>query len=59
MARRQRARSTISGSRAALRISVVPFASVAAMSAFSVAPTETKGNSITAPGARPLAVAWT
>ena len=49
MRRRHWARSTISGSRAALRITVVPRASVAAISTFSVAPTETKGKSTTAP----------
>ena len=43
IARRQRARSAISGSRAAFSSTVVPRASVAAMSAFSVAPTETSG----------------
>ena len=36
---RNDARSQISGSRAALSITVVPLASTAAMSAFSVAPT--------------------
>ena len=56
---RQVARSTISGSRAAFRISVVPFASTAAISAFSVAPTETNGKSITAPFSPPGAFAWT
>ena len=38
---RQSARSAISGSQAALRISVVPWASTAASMACSVAPTET------------------
>ena len=53
MAMRQRARSSISGSRAALPIRVSPLARVAAISAVSVAPTETKGNSMRAPF-RPL-----
>src|SRR3989338_158925 len=53
MRRRQRARSTISGSRAAFFRTVVPLASVAAISAFSVAPTDTKVNSNTAPVRRP------
>ena len=56
---RQAARSTISGSRAALPITVVPFASVAAINAFSVAPTETKGKSIRPPFSPPGARAWT
>jgi hypothetical protein len=49
MAVRQRARSPISGSRAALRRTVVPFAITAASRACSVAPTDTNGNSISAP----------
>ena len=57
--RRQCARSTISGSRAAFLSTVVPRASVAAISTFSVAPTETKGNSMTAPRSPDGAVAWT
>ena len=56
--RRHWARSTISGSRAALRITVVPRARVAAISTFSVAPTETKGKSTTAPLSPEGAVAW-
>ena len=40
---RQWPRSSISGSRAALLITVSPLASVAAISAVSVAPTETNG----------------
>jgi hypothetical protein len=43
------ARSSISGSRAALISTVSPSASAAAISVFSVAPTETKGNSMRAP----------
>ena len=53
------ARSTISGSRAAFFSTVVPRASVAAISTFSVAPTETSGNSKTAPFSPEGAVAWT
>ena len=41
--------STISGSRAALSISVTPLASTAAMSRFSVAPTLGKSSQIVAP----------
>ncbi len=43
IATRQSARSVISGSRAALISTVSPSASVAAISRFSVAPTETDG----------------
>ncbi len=46
---RQRPRSSISGSRAAFSITVSPSASEAAISVFSVAPTETMGNSMRAP----------
>mmetsp|Transcript_27491 Transcript_27491/g.50825 ORF Transcript_27491/g.50825 Transcript_27491/m.50825 type:complete len:305 (+) Transcript_27491:1833-2747(+) len=49
MERRQVAKSTISGSRAAFLITVVPLANVAAIRMFSVAPTEAKASSITAP----------
>ena len=49
MRRRHWARSTISGSRAAFFSTVVPRARVAAISTFSVAPTETSGNSKAAP----------
>ena len=41
--------STISGSRAALSITVVPLASTAAIMMFSVAPTDGKSNSILVP----------
>ena len=51
--RRQSARSTISGSRAALLMTVVPLAKVAAIMMFSVAPTEANGKSMTAPLRRP------
>ena len=57
MAFRQRARSPISGSRAALASTVRPSASAAAISRFSVAPTETNGNTMVAPRSRPLTVA--
>ena len=53
IATRQAARSPISGSRAALASTVRPSASVAAISRFSVAPTETNGNTIVAPRSRP------
>ena len=43
------ARSTISGSRAALSITVVPWASTAAISRFSVAPTLGKSSQMLAP----------
>ena len=46
---KQFARSTTSGSRAALRITVSPRARVAAIIKFSVAPTEATGSSIRAP----------
>jgi hypothetical protein len=46
---RQLARSTTSGSRAAFSITVVPWASVAAMRATCVPPTVTFGNSISLP----------
>ena len=49
MATRQSARSLISGSRAALDSTVRPCARLAAISRFSVAPTETKGNRMSAP----------
>ena len=49
MAIRHLQRSSISGSRAALPISVLPLASTAAISAVSVAPTETLENSIRPP----------
>ena len=53
-------RSTISGSRAALNNCVRPLASTAAISAFSVAPTETTGKLKSPPGSRPLgALAFT
>ncbi len=53
-------RSTISGSRAALNSWVLPFASTAAISAFSVAPTETTGKLKSPPESRPLgALAFT
>jgi hypothetical protein len=51
--------STISGSRAALSISVVPLASTAAMSRFSVAPTLGKSSQIVAPCRPPGAEAIT
>ena len=44
-----RHRSTISGSRAALSMTVVPFASTAAVRMFSVAPTLGKSNQIVVP----------
>jgi hypothetical protein len=47
--------STISGSRAALSISVRPSASTAAISRFSVAPTLGKSSQIVAPCRRPVA----
>ena len=46
-------RSTISGSRAALNKRLVPLASTAAISAFSVAPTLTTGKSKSPPGIPP------
>ena len=46
---RQSATSPISGSRAALSITVVPSASAAAISAVWVPPTVTLGNTISAP----------
>ena len=49
-------RSTISGSRAALSMTVVPLASTAAVRMFSVAPTLGKSSQIVAPR-RPLASA--
>ena len=52
IATRQRHRSVISGSRAAFSISVSPRASAAAISTFSVAPTETIGK-VTRPPSRP------
>ena len=55
-----RQRSTISGSRAALNNCVRPTARIAAITAFSVAPTETTGKLKSPPGSRPLgAVAFT
>ena len=42
-------RSTISGSRAALSMTVVPFASTAAVNRFSVAPTLGKSSQICSP----------
>ena len=45
-------RSTISGSRAALSITVVPLASTAAMTRFSVAPTDGKSSQIEVPVSR-------
>ena len=54
---RQRARSPISGSRAALAMVVWPFARLAAISRFSVAPTEANGSAINAPCKPPGAVA--
>ena len=56
---RHSARSPISGSRAALRSTVVPSASVAAISAFSVAPTETLSNCTSPPFRRPATLACT
>ncbi len=53
MAFRHSARSAISGSRAALASTVSPSARLAASSRFSVAPTETKGNTMFAPLSRP------
>ena len=53
-------RSTISGSRAALNNWLRPFASTAAISAFSVAPTETTGKLKSPPDSWPLgALAFT
>jgi hypothetical protein len=51
--------STISGSRAALSISVTPLASTAAISRFSVAPTLGKSSQIVAPRSPPGALAMT
>ena len=45
-------RSTISGSRAALSITVVPLARTAAMTRFSVAPTDGKSSQIEVPVSR-------
>ena len=45
-------RSTISGSRAALSITVVPLASTAAITRFSVAPTDGKSSQIEVPVSR-------
>ena len=53
---RQRARSTISGSRAAFSRIVVPSASVAAISRFSVPVTVTMSNTMVAPRRRPVRV---
>ena len=53
-------RSTISGSRAALNNCERPVASTAAISAFSVAPTDTTGKLKSPPGSFPFgAVAFT
>ncbi|CAM5181242.1 hypothetical protein BTHI11S_02018 [Bosea thiooxidans] len=49
IAERQRARSSTSGSFAALTISVSPLARLAASNAVSVAPTEEKGKTMRAP----------
>ena len=46
-------RSTISGSRAALPIRLVPVARTAAITAFSVAPTDTTGKAKSPPGKPP------
>ena len=56
MALRQRARSPISGSRAALASTVRPSANAAAISRFSVAPTETNGNTMVAPRSLPFTI---
>ena len=53
IAHRHLTRSVISGSRAAFSITVVPLARTAAISAFSVAPTETKGKRIVPPRSPP------
>ena len=55
IARRHATRSAISGSRAAFLRTVVPRASVAAITTFSVAPTLAKRCSITAPFSPPAA----
>ena len=60
IATRQLQRSTISGSRAAFSMTEPPFAVTAAMTAFSVAPTETIGNVTRPPLSRPPgAIAFT
>ena len=51
-------RLIISGSLAAFFITLVPFAIVAAIIMFSVAPTEAKGNLIFAPFKRPFTLAF-
>ena len=56
---RHRARSVISGSCAAFSITVSPLASVAAISAFSVAPTDTMGKAMRPPVSPFFAVAVT
>ena len=56
---RQSATSRISGSRAAFSITVVPFASDAAISAVWVPPTVTFGNTISPPRRPSLALATT
>ncbi len=58
IATRQSARSEISGSRATLASTVWPSARLAAMSRFSVAPTEANGRTITAPRSLPFTSAW-
>ena len=56
-ATRQLARSTTSGSRAALTSTVSPLARLAAISRFSVAPTDTFGNTTRSPVSPPGALA--